>query len=107
MNLTIIILAHNEEKTIKKHVEDIKRKIINKIKKTELIIFHDGSRDSTHKILLQLKRKLKFRYIYKKKRMGVHLALHRFQDRKMLLQLLYSVNIPLTLVVRHVQRLCR
>ena len=52
MNLTIIILAHNEEKTIKKHVEDIKRKIINKIKRTELIIFHDGSRDSTHKILL-------------------------------------------------------
>ena len=52
MNLTIIILAHNEEKTIKKHVEDIKRKIINKIKNTELIIFHDGSRDSTHKILL-------------------------------------------------------
>ena len=77
MNLTIIILAHNEEKTIKKHVEDIKRKIINKIKKTELIIFHDGSRDSTHKILLKLKRKLKFRYIYKKKRMGVHLALHK------------------------------
>ena len=32
MNLTIIILAHNEEKTIKKHVEDIKRKIINKIR---------------------------------------------------------------------------
>ena len=77
MNLTIIILAHNEEKTIKKHVEDIKRKIINKIKKTELIIFHDGSRDLTHKILLKLKRKLKFRYIYKKKRMGVHLALHK------------------------------
>jgi len=77
MNLTIIILAHNEEKTIKKHVEDIKRKIINKIKKTELIIFHDGSRDSTHKILLKLKRKLKFRYIYKKKRIGVHLALHK------------------------------
>ena len=48
MNLTIIILAHNEEKTIKNHVEDIKRKITNKIKKTELIIFHDGSRDSTH-----------------------------------------------------------
>ena len=60
MNLTIIILAHNEEKTIKKHVEDIKRKIINKIKKTELIIFHDGSRDSTHEILLKLKRKHKF-----------------------------------------------
>ena len=37
MNLTIIILAHNEEKTIKKHVEDIKRKIINKIKKSYLI----------------------------------------------------------------------
>ena len=55
----------------------LKKKIINKIKKTELIIFHDGSRDSTHKILLQLKRKLKFRYIYKKKRMGVHLALHK------------------------------
>ena len=67
MNLTIIILAHNEEKTIKKHVEDIKRQIINKIKKTELIIFQDGSRDSTHKILLKLKRKIKFRYIYKKK----------------------------------------
>ena len=77
MNLTIIILAHNEEKTIKKHVEAIKRKIINKIKNTELIIFHDGSRDSTHEILLKLKRKLKFRYIYKKKRMGVHLALHK------------------------------
>ena len=77
MNLTIIILAHNEEKTIKKHVEDIKKKIINKIKKTELIIFHDGSRDSTHKILLKLNKKLKFRYIYKKKRMGVHSALHK------------------------------
>ncbi len=77
MNLTIIILAHNEEKTIKKHVEDIKRKIINKIKNTELIIFHDGSRDSTHEILLKLKRRLKFKYIYKKKRMGVHLALHK------------------------------
>ena len=70
MNLSIIILVHNEEKSIKKQVEDIKKKIINKIKKTELIIFHDGSRDSTHKILLQLKRKLKFRYIYKKKKNG-------------------------------------
>ena len=49
-------------------MEDIKRKIINKIKNTELIIFHDGSRDSTHEILLKLKRKLKFRYIYKKER---------------------------------------
>ena len=77
MNLSIIILVHNEEKSIKKQVEDIKEKIINKIKKTELIIFHDGSRDSTHKILLQLKKKLKFRYIFKKKRMGVHFALHK------------------------------
>ena len=57
MNLSIIILVNNEEKTIKKQVEDIKKKIINKIKKVELIILHDGNTDETHKILLKLKNK--------------------------------------------------
>jgi len=77
MNLSIIILVHNEEKTIKNQILEIENKISSKINKTELIIFHDGSKDSTHKILLNLKKKYKFKYIYKKKRMGVHLALHK------------------------------
>ena len=49
MNLTIIILAHNEEKTIKKHVEDIKRKIISlselkKWKFNKKSIFHESKK---------------------------------------------------------------
>ncbi len=40
MNLTIIILAHNEEKTIKKQVEDIKRKIIDSERKNMIQMKH-------------------------------------------------------------------
>tara|TARA_Y100000741_G_scaffold255879_1_gene197243 strand:+ start:673 stop:1383 length:711 start_codon:yes stop_codon:yes gene_type:complete len=73
--LTLILLAHNEEKTILRDIEDINKNILKKIKNTEFIICQDGSSDKTHKIISSVKKKYKIRYIHSSKRLGVHKAL--------------------------------
>ena len=43
--LSIVMLVHNEEKTIEKEIKDINKIIVNKIKNVEFIITQDGSID--------------------------------------------------------------
>ena len=73
--LTLILLAHNEEKTILNDIKNINKTILKKIKNTEFIICQDGSSDRTHKIISSVQKKYKIRYIYSSKRLGVHKAL--------------------------------
>ena len=51
IKLSIVILVHNEEKSIEKEIQDINRMIIKKFKNTEFIITQDGSIDKSDKIL--------------------------------------------------------
>ncbi|HJN84647.1 MAG TPA: glycosyltransferase family 2 protein [Candidatus Pelagibacter bacterium] len=73
--LTIILLAHNEEKTILDDIKKIHNIILKKIKDTEFIICQDGSIDKTHKIISSIKKKYNINYIHSAKRLGVHKAL--------------------------------
>jgi len=73
--LTLILLAHNEEKTILDDIKNIHKIIIKKIKNTEFIICQDGSLDKTHKIISSVKKKYNIKYIHSSKRLGVHKAL--------------------------------
>tara|TARA_B100001758_G_C18193659_1_gene495970 strand:- start:23 stop:733 length:711 start_codon:yes stop_codon:yes gene_type:complete len=74
--ITLILLAHNEEKTILKDIKNINKNILKKIKSTEFIIRHDGSSDKTHEIISSVKKKYKIKYIYSTYRLGVHKALY-------------------------------
>ena len=56
--LTLILLAHNEEKTILDDIKNIHKIILKKIKNTEFIIFQDGSIDKTHKIISSVKKNI-------------------------------------------------
>ena len=58
IKLSIVILVHNEEKSIAKEIEDINRIIISKIKNVEFIITQDGSIDKSDKIIKSLKKKI-------------------------------------------------
>ena len=73
--LTLILLAHNEEKTILKDIVNLHRTILKKIKNVEFIICQDGSTDKTHKIISSVKKKYKIKYIHSDIRLGVHKAL--------------------------------
>ena len=59
IKLSIVILVHNEEKSIAKEIEDINRIIISKIKNVEFIITQDGSIDKSDKIIKSLKKNLR------------------------------------------------
>ena len=73
--LTLILLAHNEEKTILGDIKNINNNILKKIKNTEFIICQEGGLDKTHKIISSVKKKYKIKYIYSSERLGVHKAL--------------------------------
>ena len=73
--LTLILLAHNEEKTILGDIKKIYKIILKKIKNTEFIICQDGSLDKTHKIISSVRKKYNINYIHSAKRLGVHKAL--------------------------------
>ena len=73
--LTLILLAHNEEKTVLDDIKNIHKIILKKIKNTEFIICQDGSIDKTHKIISSVKKKYNINYIHSTKRLGVHKAL--------------------------------
>tara|TARA_Y100001970_G_C14030836_1_gene748505 strand:- start:187 stop:897 length:711 start_codon:yes stop_codon:yes gene_type:complete len=72
---TLILLAHNEEKTILKDIKSVNKIIIKKIKNAEFIICQDGSTDKTHKIITSVKKKYNIKYLYFTNRLGVHKAL--------------------------------
>ena len=57
MKVSIILLAHNEEKNIAYEIDSIKDKILNKLNEYEFIISEDGSTDKTREIILKKKRK--------------------------------------------------
>jgi len=56
--LSIILMVHNEEKTIASEVKNYYEKIVKKMPKSELIIAEDGSNDKTREILYKLAKKL-------------------------------------------------
>ena len=75
IKLSIIMLVHNEEKSIKKEIQDIYKIIAKKFKNIEFIVTQDGSDDDSNKILNSLKKKYGIKYYSFKKRLGVHNAL--------------------------------
>ena len=70
MKISVILLAHNEEKNIDYEIESINKNILKKIKKHEFIVVEDGSIDKTKEIILRKKKKIKFKYSTSKKRRG-------------------------------------
>jgi glycosyltransferase involved in cell wall biosynthesis len=60
MNLSVVLLAYNEEKSIEHDINSIKKNILDKIKKSELIIIEDFSLDKTFNIIKKnLNKKIK------------------------------------------------
>ncbi len=70
-NISFIILANNEAKTIRREIENILK--LRKKLKFKLIIVQDGSVDGTYEILKSLKKK-NIKIFNKKKRMGYYNA---------------------------------
>lgn len=78
MKISFILLAHNEEKNIEKDIYFLKKKVLDKLKKSkyELIISEDGSTDDTKKIIQNLRKKFNFKYYSSTKRKGVCKAMY-------------------------------
>lgn len=70
MKISIILLAHNEEKNISYEIESIKKNILNKLDQYELIIVEDGSTDKTREIILEKKKAIDFIYFTSEVRRG-------------------------------------
>ena len=70
-NISFIILANNEAKTIRSEIENILK--LRKKLKFKLIIVQDGSTDGTYEILKSLKKK-NIKILNKKKRIGYYNA---------------------------------
>ena len=64
MKLSVVIPAHNEEKTIEKTVEAFHKELLKNRIDNEILVVNDNSEDSTEKILQRLSRKINsLRYI--------------------------------------------
>lgn len=57
-HLSVILLCHNEEETIKQEVTNYYKEIIKKVRGSEFIIAEDGSTDNTRKILYEIAKKI-------------------------------------------------
>ena len=75
MKISIILLAHNEEKNISDEIESIKKNILDKLENCELIVAEDGSVDRTKKIILEKKKEVNFIYSTSNEKMGVKNAM--------------------------------
>ena len=75
MKISIILLAHNEEKNISYEIDLIKKNILDKLEDYEFIVAEDGSVDRTKEIILEKKKKLNFIYSTSDKRRGVKNAM--------------------------------
>ncbi len=78
MKISFILLAHNEEKNIEKDIYSLKKKVLDKLNKSEyeLIISEDGSVDGTKKKIKNLRQKINFKYFSSTKRKGVCKAMY-------------------------------
>ena len=56
MKISVVLLAHNEERNIDHEIESINKNILKKFKKHEFIIVEDGSVDKTKEIILKKKK---------------------------------------------------
>ena len=56
MKISIILLAHNEEKNIGYEIDNIHKNILEKLKNYEFIISEDGSVDKTKDIINEKKK---------------------------------------------------
>ena len=57
MKISFILLAHNEEKTIKDEIENLYNKIVRKFSQNyEVLICEDGSTDNSKNIINSLKK---------------------------------------------------
>ena len=68
MKVSIILLAHNEEKNIAYEIDSIKDKILNKLNEYEFIISEDGSTDKTREIILRKKKEVDLNLITSSKK---------------------------------------
>ena len=75
MKISIILLAHNEEKNISSEIDLVKKNILDKLEDYEFIVAEDGSVDRTKEIILEKKKKLNFIYTTSDKRRGVKNAM--------------------------------
>lgn len=76
MKFSFILLAHNEELTIKEEIENLYNKIIKNFShEFEVIICEDGSADNTQKIIQETKNYYSFTHLTSKNRKGVSKAM--------------------------------
>ncbi|MAH02723.1 MAG: hypothetical protein CMI70_02900 [Candidatus Pelagibacter sp.] len=75
MKISVILLAHNEEKNIGHEIDLVKENILDKLEDYEFIVVEDGSIDKTKEIILEKKKKLNFIYSTSDKRRGVKNAM--------------------------------
>ena len=75
MKISIILLAHNEEKNISYEIDLVKKNILDKLEDYEFIVAEDGSVDRTKEIILEKKKKLNFIYSTSDRRRGVKNAM--------------------------------
>lgn len=68
--VSVILIAHNEAKTIKKDVEDFYGAIVEKLPGSELIVTEDGSIDGTSEILRNIAGRLPIKLVQGKERKG-------------------------------------
>src|SRR5208283_3376841 len=72
--LSIVLIAHNEEQRIEQVVRDYHEKIVAKLPSSELIVCEDGSQDRTPIILKKLRNELNIRVYSSEKRKGYLVA---------------------------------
>lgn len=76
MKFSFILLAHNEELTIKEEIENLYNKIIKNFSdEYEVIICEDGSADNTQKIIQEINKDYSFMNLTSSNRKGVSKAM--------------------------------
>ena len=70
MKISIILLAHNEEKYIGYEIDNIHKNILEKLKNYEFIISEDGSVDKTKDIINEKKKLINLKHFTSEKRRG-------------------------------------
>ena len=79
MNISIGVMAYNEEKNIGKLLKALLNQKLNQIKIKEIVVVSDGSTDKTNEIIRKFMKENKIvKLITKNKRKGKALAINRF-----------------------------
>lgn len=69
-SLTILLLAHNEAKTIENDISKIKSQICFRFSKSEIIVVEDGSDDDTYEILNSMHKRNLVNHIHSDEKLG-------------------------------------